>query len=43
VASEVSEGALVDVLETRGAVTRISWGGSDGWVSAAYLRRLSRP
>jgi hypothetical protein len=41
VATEVSEGALVDVLETRGALTHISWGGSEGWVNAAYLRRLS--
>jgi hypothetical protein len=42
-ATEVSEGALVDVLETRGALTHISWGGSEGWVSSAYLRRLARP
>lgn len=43
VATEVSEGALVDVLETRGALAHVSWGGSDGWVNSAYLRRLSRP
>jgi hypothetical protein len=43
VSSEVSEGALVDVLETRGTLSHISWGGSDGWVTGAYLRRLSVP
>lgn len=41
VATEVSEGALVDVLGTRGTLTHISWGGSEGWVSGAYLRRLA--
>jgi hypothetical protein len=43
VSSEVSEGALVDVLETRGTLSHVSWGGSDGWVTSAYLRRLSTP
>jgi hypothetical protein len=43
VTAEFGEGSRVDITETRGALSRIAWGGSDGWVSRTQLRRLQTP
>lgn len=36
------EGARVDILEGRGALTRVRWGKVEGWVPASSLRPLAK-
>ena len=37
----VPEGARVSVLETRGTLARILWGGTEAWVQASTIRLLA--
>lgn len=36
------EGARVEIVESRGASTRVRFGATDAWVSSAALRELAR-
>lgn len=41
--NDVPEGASVDVLENRGRLAHIAWGGAEGWLLSSDLRLLRRP
>ncbi|HEX3771585.1 MAG TPA: hypothetical protein VHV30_11995 [Polyangiaceae bacterium] len=42
-ATPLPEGARVEIVEARGAATRVRFGVTDAWVSSSTLRELARP